>query len=95
VDVNEKPVEVLGLSQSEFQFSIYPNPSADLIYIRGETKDAFNLTTQMGMEYTLEIKNKLRLGTGHIHQSNNELLDPNPGEDGNGFNITYLCSWKN
>lgn len=43
VDVNEKPVEMLGLSQSEFQFSIYPNPASDLIYIRGEKKDAFSL----------------------------------------------------
>jgi len=58
------------------------------------TNFTFNLTTQVGAEYTLENKDKLRLGYGHIHQSNNELLDPNPGEDGNGFNITYLCLWR-
>jgi hypothetical protein len=58
------------------------------------TNFTFNLTTQIGAEYTFEDKNKLRLGYGHIHQSNNELLDPNPGEDGNGFNITYLWFWK-
>jgi len=46
------------------------------------------------VEYTTERKNKLRLSYGHIHQSNNDLLDPNPGEDGNGFNFTYLWFWK-
>jgi len=58
------------------------------------TNFTFNLTTQVGAEYTFENKNKLRLGYGHIHQSNNDLLEPNPGEDGNGLNITHLWSWK-
>jgi len=58
------------------------------------TNFTFNLTTQVGAEYTFEDQNKLRLGYGHIHQSNNELLDPNPGEDGNGLNITYLWFWQ-
>lgn len=58
------------------------------------TNFTFNLTTQIGVEYTTERKDKLRLSYGHIHQSNNDLLDPNPGEDGNGFNFTYLWFWK-
>lgn len=58
------------------------------------TKFTFNLTTQLGLEYTTENKNKLRLSYGHIHQSNNGLLDPNPGEDGNGLNFSYLWFWK-
>lgn len=58
------------------------------------TNFTFNLTTQLGGEYTFENKNKLRLGYGHIHQSNNDLLNPNPGEDGNGFNVTFLWFWK-
>lgn len=58
------------------------------------TNFTFNLTTQIGAEYTFENKNKLRMSYGHIHQSNNELFDPNPGEDGNGFNITFLWFWK-
>jgi hypothetical protein len=48
------------------------------------TNFTFNLTTQVGAEDGLENKVTLRLGDGHIHQSNNELLDPNPGEDKNG-----------
>ena len=48
------------------------------------TNLTFNLTTQVGAEDGLDNKDKLRLGYGHIHQSNNELLDPNPGEDKNG-----------
>jgi len=58
------------------------------------TNFTFNLATQLGAEYTFENNDKLRLGYGHIHQSNNELLDPNPGEDGNGLNLTYLWFWK-
>lgn len=58
------------------------------------TNFTFNLTTQLGMEYSFENNNKLRLSYGHLHQSNNDLLDPNPGEDGNGINLTYLWFWK-
>ena len=58
------------------------------------TNFTFNLSTQIGVEYTFDNANKLRVGYGHLHQSNNELLEPNPGEDGNGFNITYLWSWQ-
>lgn len=58
------------------------------------TNFTFHLNTQLGVDYTFENKNKLRLSYGHLHQSNNGLLDVNPGEDGNGFNITYLYFWK-
>lgn len=58
------------------------------------TRFTFNLTTQLGLEYQLNNQDKVRLGYGHLHQSNNGLLEPNPGEDGNGFNVTYLWLWK-
>jgi hypothetical protein len=58
------------------------------------TNFTFNLTTQLGAEYTLDTKDKIRLSYGNIHQSNNGLLDPNPDEDGNGFNFTYLMALK-
>lgn len=60
----------------------------------GGTKFTFNLTTQLGLDYTFENKNKLRISYGHLHQSNNGLLDVNPGEDGNGFNVSFLWFWK-
>lgn len=55
---------------------------------------SFNLTTQIGAEYTFKNQDKVRLSYGHLHQSTNDLIVPNPGEDGNGFNITYLWFWK-
>jgi len=55
---------------------------------------SFNLTTQIGVEYTFDNENKIRLGYGHLHQSTNDLIVPNPGEDGNGFNVTYLWFWE-
>ncbi len=57
------------------------------------TQFTFNLSSQLGVEYTLPNEHKLRLSYGHLHQSNNGLLDPNPGEDGNGFHLTYLWRW--
>ncbi|MFT4738211.1 MAG: hypothetical protein ACI8QD_002378 [Cyclobacteriaceae bacterium] len=68
-----------------FGFSDFP-PS--------KTNFTFNHTTQIGAQYTCDYENKLRLSYAHIHQSTSELLDPNPGEDGNGFNVTYLWLWK-
>ena len=58
------------------------------------SKFTFNLTTQIGVEITVENQNKIRFGYGHLHQSNNDLILPNPGEDGNGFNITFLWLWN-
>lgn len=81
------------------KFSPYLEYGAGLFFGFSEfppngTNFTFNLTTQLGAEYTLSSNNKLRLSYGHIHQSNNYLFEPNPGEDGNGFNISYLWFWK-
>ena len=46
------------------------NSFMDLVEIpTNGTNSNFNLTTQIGAEYTTENKIKLRLGYGHIHQS--------------------------
>jgi hypothetical protein len=71
------------------ELALTSNPSTGFFHGFGEsppngTNFTFNLTTQVGAEDGLENKVTLRLGDGHIHQSNNELLDPNPGEDKNG-----------
>lgn len=55
----------------------------------------FNHSTQLGLEYTLKNKHKIRLGYGQFHQSNNGLSSRNPGYDANGFSISYACFWKN
>ncbi len=39
-------------------------------------------------------QNKLRLGYGQFHQSNNAWIQPNPGYDGNGFSINDSVFWK-
>lgn len=57
------------------------------------TRFTFNLTTALGVEYTLNNQNKLRVSYGHLHQSNNDLLPTNPGFDGNGFSISYSQFW--
>jgi hypothetical protein len=54
----------------------------------------FNLTNALGIEYTIKNQNKIRLSYGHIHQSNNNLFNENPGIDGNGLNFTYLWFFK-
>lgn len=58
------------------------------------TAFTFNHSTQVGLEYTFENKNKARMGYGQFHQSNNYLFDRNPGYDGNGFNVSYSWFWK-
>ncbi len=58
------------------------------------TKFTFHLTSNLGLEYTLKNENKMRLTYGHLHQSNNGLLEPNPGYDATGFTFTYLWNWK-
>ncbi len=54
----------------------------------------FHLTTHLGLEYTLNNTNRLRLSYGHLHQSNNGLFPSNPGMVGNGLNVTYAWYWK-
>lgn len=54
----------------------------------------FHLTTTLGLEYRLENQNRFRLSYGHLHQSNNELVEPNPGLDGGGLQMTLLWHWK-
>lgn len=57
------------------------------------SKFTFNHSTQLGIEYTLKNSDKIRLGYGQFHQSNNNLLSPNPGYDANGFSISYSWFW--
>jgi hypothetical protein len=54
----------------------------------------FNHSTQLGIEYTMKNNNKIRLGYGQFHQSNNGLAALNPGYDANGFSISYSWFWK-
>ncbi|WP_281980356.1 acyloxyacyl hydrolase [Tenacibaculum mesophilum] len=54
----------------------------------------FNHSTQLGIEYTFKNKNKLRLGYGHFHQSNNDLSKHNPGYNANGFSVAFSWFWK-
>lgn len=58
------------------------------------SKFTFNHSTRLGIEYTFENKNKLRVAYGQVHQSNNGLFSKNPGYDGNGFSISYSWFWK-
>jgi hypothetical protein len=53
----------------------------------------FHLSTSLGLEYTFDNRNKLRMSYGHLHQSNNDLLNVNPGLDGSGFQLTFLWFW--
>lgn len=55
----------------------------------------FHLTTSFGLEHTLKSDNRVRMTYGHLHQSNNDLFESNPGLDAKGVTITYLWSWKN
>lgn len=61
---------------------------------RNGSKFTFNHSTQLGLEYTLKNRNKIRLGYGQFHQSNNNLFSTNPGYDANGFSISYSWFWK-
>jgi hypothetical protein len=58
------------------------------------TKFTFNHSTQVGLEYTLRNQNKIRIGYGNFHQSNNGWLDRNPGHDGDGFSLSYSVRLK-
>ena len=53
----------------------------------------FNLTTNVGLEYTFKNQNKFRAHYGHIHQSNSSLFENNIGIDGNGFGFSYVWHW--
>ena len=53
----------------------------------------FHLTTSLGLEYTFKDQNKMRLSYGYLHQSNNDLFEPNPGLDGGGLQFTFLWFW--
>lgn len=57
-------------------------------------KFSFHLTTTVGVEHTLPNQDRVRVGYGHLHQSTNDIIVPNPGEDGNGFTATYSWFWK-
>lgn len=56
------------------------------------TKFSVNHSTQLGLEYSLQNENKLRLSYGHFHQSNYNWLASNPAYDAYGFSIAY--AWK-
>jgi len=58
------------------------------------TKFTFHLTSAVGLEYELNNQNKVRFTYGHLHQSNNDLFDANPGLDASGITLTYLWRWK-
>lgn len=57
------------------------------------TNFSFHLTSQFGVEYALHNKNLIRISYGHLHQSNNGLLEPNPGVDLDGLNLAVLFYW--
>jgi hypothetical protein len=54
----------------------------------------FNHSTQIGLEYTFDNKNKLRFSYGNFNQSNYGLLEHNPGYDASGFNLSFSWFWK-
>lgn len=54
----------------------------------------FHLTTRIGAEIKMRNKNQLRFDYGHLHQSNNDLFDRNPGVVGNGLSISWSWFWK-
>lgn len=56
------------------------------------TNMTFNNSTQIGLEYTLSSGSKARLSYGNFNQTNHNLLDSNPGYNGNGFSISY--AWR-
>jgi hypothetical protein len=58
------------------------------------TNFTFHLTGNLGVEYTRSNLDKVRFTYGHLHQSNNDLFDSNPGIIGNGFTISYSWFWK-
>lgn len=53
----------------------------------------FNHSTQIGVEVTLPSEDRVRIGYGQFHQSNNGLVSRNPGYDANGFSISYSWRW--
>lgn len=53
------------------------------------TNFTFNNSTQLGVEYTLKNKSKVRLSYGNFNQTNYNLLKSNPAYNGNGFSISY------
>ena len=53
----------------------------------------FHLTGNLGLEYTQTNQIKIRFTYGHLHQSNNDLFEVNPGIIGNGFTISYAWFW--
>ncbi len=53
------------------------------------THFTFTNSTQLGIEYTLNNLDKIRLGYGNFNQTNYNLLASNPAYNGNGFSISY------
>lgn len=78
--------------------SPYAGYTAGLFYGNTEfpeygTQFTFRLLYMLGLEYKLTAEQRLRVSFGHLHHSNNNLLDVNPGFDGNGFAIGYAWAW--
>lgn len=56
------------------------------------THMSFSNSSQLGLEYTIRPDFKVRMSYGNVCQTNYNLLDSNPGYDGNGLNLGV--SWR-
>lgn len=52
----------------------------------------FHLSSQVGVEVKVGETQRLRVGYGHLHHSNNDLAPRNPGIIGGGFTLAW--SWQ-
>ncbi len=66
---------------------------ANTVFPQGGTNFTFRLIYALGFEYKISSSQFVRLSVGHLHQSNNNLLDRNPGYNGNGVALSYVWEW--
>jgi hypothetical protein len=64
------------------------------VFPQAGTQFTFRLLYGLGVEYKLSPAQRLRVSVAQLHQSNNNLLSPNPGYDGYGLALSYVWRWK-
>lgn len=67
---------------------------ANDVFPQGGTNFTFRLLYGLGLEYKLSTTQRVRVSASQLHQSNNNLLSPNPGYDGYGLALSYIWKWK-
>lgn len=81
--LGDRPVRPMVEGGAGVYFGVRPFPVEGTLF-------TFNLSTRFGVEVDVGEAHRLRVLYGHLHQSNNDIVLPNPGLDVHGFTIALV-----